>query len=100
MQPCRAGGAIIVDIVDGDLRHAELVKDSLATGGVAVAVAGDALVDIVVVDLGIEESFDAGFEAEFGVVDCTETQRLRDAREFGLPLPRGLTNLVRPTPRT
>lgn len=75
MQPCRAGGAIVVDIVDGDLRHAELVEDALAAGRVAITVAGDTLVDLVVVDLGIEEGFDAGFEADFGVVDCTETQR-------------------------
>lgn len=58
------------------------------------------MVNIVVVDLSIEEGFDAGFEAEFRVVDCTETQRLRDVREIDLPLPRGLMNLVRPTPRT
>lgn len=73
MQTCRAGGAIVVDIVDGDLRHAELVEDALAAGRVAVAVAGDALFDIVVVDLSVEEGFDAGFKAEFGVVDCIET---------------------------
>jgi hypothetical protein len=51
------------------LGHAELVEYSLAAGGVAVAVAGYALVDVVVVDLGIEHGFDAGFEAELGVVD-------------------------------
>ena len=72
VQPCRAGGAIVVGIVDWDLCHTELVEDALAAGGVAVAVAGDALVDIVVVNLGIEEGFDAGFEAEFRVVDCKE----------------------------
>ena len=69
VEACRAGGAIVVDIVDGNLRHAELIKDPLAAGGVAIAVAGDALVDIVVIDLGVEEGFDPGFEAEFGVVD-------------------------------
>lgn len=73
VQPRRASGAVVVDIVDGDLGHAELVEDALATGRVAVAVAGDALFDIVVVDLSIEESFDAGFETEFRVVDCTES---------------------------
>ena len=83
------------------MRHAELVEDALAAGRVAVAVAGDALVDIVVIDLGIKEGFDAGFETEFGVVDCTETQRRRDTREAGLlPLPLGLMNFVRPTPKT
>lgn len=44
-----ASRAVVVDIVDGDARHAELVEDALAAGGVAVAVAGDALVDGVVV---------------------------------------------------
>ena len=50
-----------------------MVKDALATGRVAVAVASDALIDIVVVDLGVKKSFDAGFEAKFGVVDYEET---------------------------
>lgn len=69
IQPCRACGAIVVDIVDGNLRHAELVEDALATGRVAKAVAGDALIDIVIVDLGVKKSFDAGFEAKFRVVN-------------------------------
>lgn len=30
------------------------------------------MVDIVVVDLGVEEGFDAGFEPELGVVDFAE----------------------------
>ena len=64
--------AVVVDIVDGDLGHAELVEDALAAGGVAVAVAGNGLIDIVVVELGVEEGFDAGFEAEFGVIDYGE----------------------------
>ena len=70
VEACRASGAIVVDIIDGNLGHAELVKDSLAAGGVAIAVAGDALVDIVVIDLGVEEGFDPRFEAKFRVVDC------------------------------
>jgi len=53
-------GAVVVDVVDGDARHAELVEDALAAGGVAVAVAGDALVDGVVVELGVQQGFDAG----------------------------------------
>jgi len=64
-----AGGAVIVDVVDGYLGHAELVEYSLAAGGVAVAVAGNALVHVVVVDLCIQHGFDAGFEAELCVVD-------------------------------
>ena len=73
MQPCGACGAVVVDIVYGNLRHAELVEDALAAGRVTIAVAGDSLLDIVVVDLGVEEGFDARFETEFGVVDCIET---------------------------
>lgn len=67
VQTCGAGGAVVVDVVDGYARHAELVEDALATCGVAVAVAGDALVDGVVVELGVEEGFDtglAGFRAQ------------------------------------
>jgi len=51
------------------LRHAELIKNALAAGRIAIAVAGDALIDFIVVDLSVEERFDAGFEAQFGVVD-------------------------------
>lgn len=71
MQARRAGGAIVIHIVNRDLGHAELVEDALAAGAIAVAVARNALVDIVIVDLGVEESFDAGFEAEFCIVDLT-----------------------------
>ena len=86
VQPRRAGGAVVVDIVDGDLRHAELVEDALAAGRVAVAVAGDTLVDIVVVDLSVDEGFDAGFETEFGVVDCqADLERLKGVRNVDYP---------------
>ena len=79
-----------------------MVEDPLTAGGVAIAVAGDALVDVVVVDLGVEEGFDPRFEAEFRVVDCARFRGSEDLREAGrrLPLPRGLMNLVRPTPKT
>lgn len=66
-----AGGAVVVDVVDGDARHAELVEDALAAGAVAVAVAGDALVDVVVVDLRVEHGLDASFEAQFRIVDLS-----------------------------
>jgi hypothetical protein len=69
MQTSGARTAVVVHVINWDLGHAELVKDSLATGGVAVAVACDALVDIVVVDLGVKQGFDACFEAELSVVD-------------------------------
>ena len=58
MQSCRTGGAVVVDVVDGDLCHAELVEDTLAAGGVSVAVACYSLFDIIVIDLGIEKGFD------------------------------------------
>ena len=68
MQARRAGRAVIVDVEDGDLGHAELIEDALATGRIAIAVACYSLINVVVVDLGVEEGFDASFEAEFGVV--------------------------------
>lgn len=66
--PCRA---VVVDVVDGDLGHAELVEDSLATGRIAIAVARHSLVDLVVVDLRVQHCLHAGFEAEFMVVDLS-----------------------------
>lgn len=62
MQTSGAGRAIVIDIVDGDLGHAELIEHTLATGGIAVAIARDALVYIVVVDLRIQHSLDAGLQ--------------------------------------
>lgn len=67
-QTSAASGAVVVDVVDGNLGHAKLVKDTLTAGAVAVAVAGDALVDIVVVDLSVEESLYTSFESELSVV--------------------------------
>lgn len=62
-------GAVVVHIVNGNLSHAELVKDSLATGGISVAVAGNSGVDFIIVGLRVDEGFDAGFKTEFSVVD-------------------------------
>lgn len=93
VQPCRARGAIVVDIVDGDLRHAELVEDALTAGRVAVTVAGNALVDIVVIDLCIEEGFDAGFEAEFGVIDCGEVRKAEGNGGIGFTFASGFDEL-------
>lgn len=64
-----AGRAVVVDVVDGNLSHAKLVEDTLAAGRVTIAVAGDALVDVVVVDLGVEHGFDTCLIAKFRVVD-------------------------------
>ncbi len=44
VQVCGAGGAVVIDVVDGDARHTELVGPV----GVAVAVVGGAFVDGVV----------------------------------------------------
>ena len=69
MQARGAGRAVVVHVVNGDLGHAKLVEDALAAGAVTEAVAGDGLVDVIVIDLGVEKGFDASFETEFGVVD-------------------------------
>lgn len=64
-----AGRAVIVDVVNRDLCHAELIEYSLATGGIAVAVAGYTLVYIVVVDLRIQHGLDASLKTKLGVID-------------------------------
>lgn len=69
MKTCRTSGAIVVDIVDWDLCHAELVENTLAACAVAVAVTRHALIHIIVVDLRIKHGLDAGFEPQFGVID-------------------------------
>jgi hypothetical protein len=69
MKSRRASRAVIVDVVNRDLCHAELIEYSLATGGIAVAVAGYTLVYIVVVDLRIQHGFDARLKTKLGVID-------------------------------
>ena len=69
MQARRSRAAMVVHIVDWDLGHAELVENALAAGGVAITVAGNGLVYIVIVELGIEKGFDASFKAKFSVID-------------------------------
>lgn len=68
-QASRTGGAVVVDVVDGDLGKTELVEDALAASTVAVDVASDTLVDVVVGDLGIEHGLDASLVAQLIVVD-------------------------------
>ena len=53
VQARRARGTCIVGVVNRDPGHAELVENPLAGGRVAVAVAGYARIDVVVIDLGI-----------------------------------------------
>jgi len=69
MQACRTGRTVVVDVVDWDLGHAKLVENSLAAGGVSVAVACHTLVDIVVIDLSIKHSLDTSLETKFGVIN-------------------------------
>ncbi|KFX92965.1 hypothetical protein V490_05049, partial [Pseudogymnoascus sp. VKM F-3557] len=66
-----SGGAVVVDVVDGDLGHAELVEDTLTAGGVTVAVAGNTLVNIIVADLGVKHGLDTGLETELSVVNLS-----------------------------
>lgn len=63
-----SSGAVVIDIVDGNASHTELVKYTLSACRVAVAIACNALVNIVVVDVGIEHGLDTGFEAKLRVV--------------------------------
>ena len=71
MQACGASRAVVIDVVDGNAGHAELVKHPLAAGTVAVTVACDTLLDVVIINTSVEEGFDAGFEAELGVIDLS-----------------------------
>lgn len=65
----RTGGAVVVDVVDGDLGETELVEDALAAGTITVDVASNTLVDIIVSDLRVEHGLDAGLVAQLIVVD-------------------------------
>jgi len=60
---------IVVNIVDGDRGQSELIENPLATGAVAVNIACNTLVNIVVVDVGVQHGLDTGFEAQLMVVD-------------------------------
>jgi hypothetical protein len=71
---CQASGtsrAVVVDVKDWYLGHAELIKDSLAAGGIAVTIAGNALVDIIVTDLGIEHSLHTSFKSQLSVINLS-----------------------------
>jgi hypothetical protein len=69
MKTGRASRTVIVDIVNRDLCHAELIEYSLAAGGIAVAVASYTLVYVVVVDLRIQHGLDARLKTELGVIN-------------------------------
>ncbi len=69
MKARRTGGAVVVDIVDWDLCHAELIEHTLAACAIAVAVTRYALIHIIVVDLRIKHGLDASFKPQFGVID-------------------------------
>ena len=95
-----ASGAVIVDVVDGDAGHAELVEDALAACRIAVAVACDALVDIVVVDVRIKHGLDTSLEAELRVVDLAARLDELQIVSHYLGLDSIDSTLVMPTPRT
>lgn len=50
-----------------------MVENALAAGAVAIAVTSHTLFNIIVIDLGVKEGFDASFEAEFVVINCDVT---------------------------
>ncbi|MNR06183.1 hypothetical protein D3C85_1222460 [compost metagenome] len=47
-QRAGTGGAVVVDVDDGNARHAYLVQRGLAAGGIAIDVANECLLDLVV----------------------------------------------------
>lgn len=67
----RASRAVVVDVVYWDTGHAELIEDALSAGAVAVAVACNTLVYIVVVNVCVKHGFHTSFETEFRVVDLS-----------------------------
>jgi hypothetical protein len=69
VESSRASRAVVVDVVYGDTGHTELVEDALTACRIAIAVACDTLVYIVVVDVRVKHSLDTGLEAELRVVD-------------------------------
>lgn len=64
----RAGRAVVVNVVDGDSSHSKLVEDALAASAVAVAVACNTLLNIVVVDMSIKHSLNTSLESKLGIV--------------------------------
>lgn len=68
-QPRTSRGTIIIHIIDGNLRHPKLIEDALPTSRVTIAVASNALFDIVVVDMRVKHGFYASFETKFCVIN-------------------------------
>ena len=54
------------------------IENTLAACAVAIYIASNALLDLIIVDSRIQKSFDTGLEAQIGIVD--ESSRLD---EFG-----------------
>ncbi len=69
MKTRRSSRTVIVDVVNRDLCHAKLIENSLAAGGIPVAVASYTLVYVVVVDLRVQHGLDARLKTELGVID-------------------------------
>ena len=71
----RAGGAIVVDVDDGDATHAHRVERPLAAGGIAIHIAHIGLLDHGVFDAGI------GHLHRLHAVCRRHVDRIDDARE-------------------
>ena len=69
VQARASGAAVVVDIVDGYSRHAKLVEDTLTAGTIAIAVACNSLVNVVIVDVCVHQGLDTSFVSELCVVD-------------------------------
>src|SRR6266480_5079727 len=67
-ESCGAGGAVVVDVVDGDARETELVDRALPAGGLTVDVTDDGLFDLRVRNSGVFEGLRAGLLRHVGVV--------------------------------
>ena len=52
-QAGRAGRAVIINVVYWDSGHSELVEYALSASRVAIAIACDALLDVVIVDVRV-----------------------------------------------
>ncbi|MNN46318.1 hypothetical protein D3C81_1606970 [compost metagenome] len=60
-------GAVIVDVDDGDARHADVVEHALAADRVAVDVAGEGLLDRFIAYACVGQCNARGLRAHFGV---------------------------------
>ena len=71
-----AGGAVVVDIVDGDASHAQGVESSLAAGTVTVHIANTGLLYVSILDPGIIEGVGSSLLGHVGIVKVFSSARL------------------------